>query len=252
MKIIIESTKNEKIKEIKRLQIDKRFFWWEGERFFEELIRDKIPSEIMVVTENFLNKHNIKFDYELFKDILVVKEKVFKHISHTESPQGIGGLVTVPHFSLQDLVNKNSPIFYLAGIQDPGNVGTIVRVSDAFNISGIIYEKRGASPYSEKAVRSSAGSILRVRCVVGDSTTLTSLARQGYNVFFMTPNKNSAEDISKITKEELKKGVFVLGNEGSGIDFTLSVARNIFIPMTGRAESLNVATSATIVGFLCR
>lgn len=249
---VIESTKNEKVKEIKRLQIDKRFFWWEGERFFEELIKDKIQSEIMVVTEKFLNKHKIYFDSKIFKDILVVKETVFNHISHTESPQGIGGLVTVPHFSLKELVNKDSPIFYLAGIQDPGNVGTIVRVSDAFNFSGIIYEKRGASPYSEKAVRSSAGSILRVKCVIGDATTLTSLARQGYAIFFMTPDKNSAEDISKIAKEELKKGVFVLGNEGSGIDFKLSVARNIFIPMTGRTESLNVAASATIVGFLCR
>lgn len=250
--IVIKSTQNEKIKEVKRLKSSKSFYWWEGTKFFKEILSLNVKVNFLVYSESFFANNSKDIDKVNAENRLMLSDRVFQSLSSTVTPQGIGGLNQTPSENFAALVNLNRPCFYLAGVQDPGNVGTIVRIADAFNFSGIIYEARGASPYSEKAVRSSAGAILRVNCLSGDVTTLRRLQSLGFYIFFLTPHKRQAKDIEKIEKNKLSKAVFVLGQEGSGIDFEVSGAERVFLSMSGNAESLNVAVTAGIIGYICR
>ncbi len=246
----IQSSQNEKIKELKKRQGERTFYWWEGERFFEEVMKCEVTPHTLVYTERFFDKKGAAMEKMPAQVKLCVSERVFKSVSFTEHPQGIGGLIDTPSFSLPELTVKNLPLFYLAGLQDPGNVGTIVRIAEAFGFGGVIYERRGVSPYNEKAVRSSAGSILRVKCLEGNSQTLTLLKKRGYNIFFLTPRDSGARYAETVKKKIGKKVVFVLGQEGRGIDFALDGAEKLYLPMSKDVESLNVAVAAGIIGYL--
>lgn len=250
--IVIKSTQNEKIKEIKRLKSSKKLYWWEGTKFFKEILDLKVKVSFLVYSESFFSLNSKEIAKVDAENNLLLSDRVFQSLSSTVTPQGIGGLNQIQSGNFDVLVSLNRPCFYLAGVQDPGNVGTIVRIADAFNFSGIIYENRGASPYSEKAVRSSAGAILRVNCITGDVSTLHRLQSSGFHIFFLTPHKKHAKDIENVEKNKLLKAVFVLGQEGSGIDFEVSGSERLFLSMPGNAESLNVAVTAGIIGYLCR
>lgn len=246
---VVTSANNEKIKEIKRLRKEGEFYWWEGRKFFEEIVKENTPLELLVVSDGLLNAENIILKIHA-RQVLTVSEKVFKSLSFTESPQGVGGLIKIPRNALDILKKWDGPIFYLAGVQDPGNVGSIVRIADAFGLSGIIYEKRGASPFNEKAVRASAGSILRVRCVEADREALKMLIKSGNEVFILSPHAEGGVNMAELVSLRKKKTVFVLGQEGRGVDFKIEGAKKIYIPMSGHIDSLNVAITAGIVGFL--
>lgn len=249
---MITSPQNEKIKHIKLMQKTKDFYWWEGDKFFAEILKAHIMPEMIVLTKEFYNKNEKAVKSLGIKNVFVVSDAVFKSLSFTKSPQGIGGLNHVPQYCIKDFTKELKPCFYLAGVQDPGNVGTIIRVVDAFDLGGVIYEKRGAFPYNEKAVRSSAASILRVPCLLGDSETLKFMYEKGFFIFFLTPHRKEGKNIRDIESSILNRGVFVLGQEGKGIDFRLSEATNLYIPMAGKAESLNVAVTAGILAYILK
>ncbi len=246
----INSLKSEEIKKIKRIREERCFYWWEGFKFFSEVLREKEPIVHLVITEkNYKTlKHQIN---NLDGDkIFVVSDQVFKKISYTVTPQGIGGILKKKTIKLSDLFSENKPIFFLDGLQDPGNVGTIVRVADAFNFSGIIYRNNGVSPYHEKAVRSSAGSIIRVPCYCINDEELNTLFEIDRPLFLLEPNTNESYNILQVDKEELKRGIFFLGKEGSGLNVKIFGAKKIYISMKNSVDSLNVAITAGIVGFL--
>lgn len=243
----IQSTKNDIIVEIKKVRQLEGFFWWEGIKFYEEVLAEKIIPQWLIVTEDVLMELKSKRFSIIAEKEVIVSEKVFQRLSFTKSPQGIGGIIKIKKHSFHELINKKSPIFYLGGLQDPGNVGAIIRIADAFGFGGIIYERRGASPYNEKAVRGSAGSILRMPCVGVDSYEVLFNCERP--IFFLTPHLDNAESIENVDKNRLKCGVFVLGMEGKGIDFKIDKAEYVYIPMREKVESLNVAVSAGIVAY---
>lgn len=249
---VIQSAQNEKIKEIKQLQKNKNLYWWEGERFFLEVLKTSCNLKALVLTTHFLEKFGTEIKKIKSDNLLIVTDRIFSTISMTKAPQGIGGINFKQTFSLEDIIKEKAPVFYLAGLQDPGNVGTIVRIAEAFNFAGIIYEKRGASPFCEKAVRGSAGSILRVKVLQEGANVLATLQNLGYNVFLLTPHSKNATNIEKIEKKTILKAVFVLGQEGSGIDLQIPKAKNVYVPISENVESLNVAITAGIVGYICR
>ncbi len=244
---IISSTDNQTIRKIIK-ERENRFFWWEGYKFYHEIEKESKKSHILVIEQAFYKeklgeKVNISFD-----ELLIVSERVFKKLSCTKTPQGIGGMVEIPHWRLNELASLNGNIFFLAGLQDPGNVGSIIRIADAFSFSAVIYEKTGVSPYNEKAVRASTGSILRVPCMEGDAETLQRLYDLGFKIFFLTTSGRPSNNIKDI--ELSAKNVFVLGQEGGGINISFLNKINLYIPMKKGVDSLNVSVTAGIVGFL--
>ncbi|MCX7771390.1 MAG: RNA methyltransferase [Proteobacteria bacterium] len=248
--IYIDSPKNEHIKKIKKLRSEEDFYWWEGTKFFYEILKEKETVSLLVLTNKLYETLKNKLNIIGIDKIYIVKEDIFKKISYTITPQGIGGIMKKKIYTLSQILSKEGPIFFLDGLQDPGNVGTIVRIADAFNFSGILYRKTGVSPYHEKAVRSSTGSILRVPCYSMNDDELKNLKGNNRPLFFLEPDLESTQKIQDLSKEELKKGIFFLGREGSGFEIQIEGAKKIYIPMSKRVDSLNVAVTAGIVGFL--
>lgn len=243
---IINSASNEIIKDTIKLR-NEGFFWWEGFNFYQEIINTATEVErIFVVEDFFRNKLGGKITVKCH-DVFLVSNRVFDKLSFTKTPQGIGGIIKKPKIEIKSFLSKKGNFFYLAGLQDPGNVGAIVRVADAFNFKGVIYEKRGASPFNEKSVRASAGSILRVPVIEGDVSLLSLLKDKGFKIFFLNIAHKCNKKIYDIKTNE--KNVFVFGQEGKGIDLIFDDKEEVYIPMRAGIDSLNVAVSAGILAF---
>ncbi|MDP9193764.1 MAG: RNA methyltransferase [Acidobacteriota bacterium] len=168
-----------------------------------------------------------------------VTGEVFDALSETRTSQGVIGLFERPRASAANILARRERVAVaLDGVQDPGNVGTIVRLAAAFNASGVLLLPGSADPFGPKAIRSSAGAILNVLIagitpaeLIAANVPLVATAMSGHAID--PPARNA---------------VLIFGNEGSGVSQELlSRSTLLAIPMTSRVESLNVASSAAIL-----
>ena len=164
---------------------------------------------------------------------------IFDALAETKSPQNVIALFERPHFDLKTLFARESSIVIaLDGVQDPGNVGTIVRLTAAFDANGVALLPGCADAFSPKAIRSSAGAILTVPVV---NCSIDELLAQGWDVI-------AADSRGEIADPPTGRAILAFGSEGSGLSPALAnVARTIAIPMSPRMESVNVASSAAIL-----
>jgi TrmH family RNA methyltransferase len=164
---------------------------------------------------------------------------IFDALAETKSPQNVIALFERPHFDLAALFERQSSIVIaLDGVQDPGNVGTIVRLAAAFDANGIALLPGCADAFGPKAIRSSAGAILTVPVV---NCSVDELLAQGWDVI-------AADARGEIADPPTGQAILAFGSEGAGLSPALAnVARTIAIRMSPRIESLNVASSAAIL-----
>lgn len=252
----INSPSNAKIKEIKSLyrkreRWNKEKFIIEGIKILEECIDNNYPLVDIIFTDELFN---INGGEELFKKInhydklINVPPKLFKEISNTESPQGIMGIAKFKKNPIKSLYEvKNSFVLLLEEVQDPGNMGTIIRTADAFNVDGIIVTEGSVDIYNPKVVRSTMGSIFRVPIyhVLDKMGTLEQLKSQGYYIYSTSLEGDKyIQDISFN-----RASVVLIGNESKGVSPKLySLADKLFkIPLPGGAESLNVGVASSII-----
>lgn len=265
---MITSTSNLKIKNcIKFAKSAKErrkadVFIVEGIRMFSE-----IPKELLVetyVTESFYEKYEeelSRVEYEL------VSEHVMSAMTDTKTPQGVVSVVKRLHYSPEqvcgfermDLDTASSGlasndsrkesvplIMALENLQDPGNLGTIVRTAEGAGVSGILMSRETVDIYNPKVVRSTMGSIFRVPfCYVENLVDwMKKLNQLGFATFSAHLQGKSFYD-----QDYQKPTVFAIGNEGNGLTNELSCVTNqkIKIPMAGKVESLNAATAATVL-----
>jgi TrmH family RNA methyltransferase len=180
-----------------------------------------------------------------WKPIKVIEREVdfsssiFDALAETKSPQNVIALFERPHVDLQSLFARESSIVIaLDGVQDPGNVGTIVRLAAAFDANGVALLPGCADAFGPKAIRSSAGAILTVPVV---NCSIDELLANGWDVVAADARGETADPPSK-------KAILAFGSEGSGLSPALaSIARTIAIRMSQRIESLNVSASAAIL-----
>lgn len=168
-----------------------------------------------------------------------VSADVFDSLSETRRSQGVLGLFERPHFDAASiLARRDSVAVALDGVQDPGNVGTIVRLAAAFDASGVLLLPGCADPFGPKAIRSSVGAILNVPVAF---TTASALIAAQVPLF--------AADLSgSFDDPPASNAVLVFGSEGVGVsEELLRHATPIRIPMSSKVESLNVASSAAIL-----
>lgn len=168
-----------------------------------------------------------------------VSAEVFDALSGTRHSQGVLGLFERPHVDASSiLARRDSVAVALDGVQDPGNVGTIVRLAAAFDAGGVLLLPGCADPFGPKAIRSSVGAILSVPVAF---TTADALIAAGVPLF-------AADATGAALEPPAKNAVLVFGNEGGGVSRELLAhATPIAIPMSPRVESLNVASSAAIL-----
>ena len=248
---MITSTTNSKIKNLKKLIKSSRerekqhCFIVEGPRMFSELVPDQILS--CFATEHFEEKYG-----DLLKGISyeVISDSVCESLSGTRTPQGVIALVKRLEWSLPDIIRQadNPCLFLLENLQDPGNLGTIIRTAEAAGIDAVITDKESVDPYNMKVVRSTMGAIFRLPVITVSNLEDCIRYLQEEKIHIYAAH---LEGEPFYEGDYTKPSAFLIGNEGQGLtEKTAALAQSrIRIPMEGRVESLNAAVAGTVIMF---
>ena len=241
--MIISSKDNVRVKEIKKLKQKKyrnEKYIVEGSKMIQEAINENVNIELIVLRAGT----EVSFDISKF-EIIEVAENVFNDLSDVTSPQGVLAVVKKDEKSNEINLNENY-ILVLDGIQDPGNLGTIIRTADSANLKQIIVSKDTADCYSPKVIRSTMGSIYRVKIIEVEDLEKTLLNLKKNNFEIITTELEAKKSIYEI---DYDKKIVVIGNEGNGVSHEIRNISDIKakIPMLGKAESLNASVAAGIM-----
>ena len=250
---VISSKDNEFIKHVKKLK-DKKYrdmnqeFVIEGIKLIREAIEENADIKQIIICDNCLNSDVIPKElmYEIAKyECVYVTEKIFSTITDVNTPQGL--LAIIGRNSTENEINYNQDIIVaLDDIQDPGNLGTILRTIDSIGLNQILVSKGTADCYNPKVVRSTMGAIFRVKIIECDNLekTLQEARNHQYKVIVTSlQTENSVYDI------KYNKKVVVIGNEANGVSAEIQnlADEKIKIPMLGKTESLNASVATGIV-----
>lgn len=234
----------------KKYRQERQLFLAEGLRTVEEAIDSNTVVQLFYTAiEDDRTRAVLELAAEKRLELYCVSENVMKKISDTDSPQGIVAVCKMQSIKLESLFAKGEMLLVLDRVGDPGNVGTMLRTADAAGIGGIVLLKGCVDIYAPKTVRSTMGSLFHVPVFAGAEETLFIKAakRAGYELLVTT-----LEGADNLYKADLRGRIaFVMGNEANGVTSTLlqEADKRVYIPMQGRAESLNVAMAAGIVMF---
>ena len=243
----IESKNNNLFKEIKKLKekkhrIKSNKYLIEGLRFVEEAIKSKVSIDSIIFAESFKEKNPDLF-LKINENIKLIQmnEALLKQLCSTENPQGIVGVINMQNKELK----SGELVVLVDKVQDPGNMGTIIRTAHAAGAAGIVMTKGTVDIYNDKTLRSTMGSIFYIPIVEDDSLDFVkSLKKEGYKLVV-----SSLQGKNNFFEENLQGKVMIaVGNEGNGVsDEVYDIADiKVKIPMPGEAESLNVAASIMI------
>lgn len=252
----IQSSQNSKIKEIKALHLKKNrdsegLYFVEGIRFVNDALDNDQAIIKAVISEKL---ESVKGGKELIEritavcsDCSIVTDKLFKEISDTQTPQGIVAVLEKSRYNIKNIIEEGSSVVILDSLQDPGNVGTIVRTADAAGISAVIMTKGSVDLYSPKVLRSTMGSVFHMPVFQGIdiNEAIGMLKESGYKII-----ASHLDGRNNYFDEDLTdRCAIIVGNEANGISKeTAGMAdRLVKIPMPGRAESLNASIAASIM-----
>lgn len=256
----ITSISNPKIKRLvalgrkKKARDEEHVFLTEGIRMFREIPADLLKE--LYVSESFFNKEQEMTNAMALRSRIIpeiVSDNVFSHISDTQSPQGV--LCVARRRYMQPLEfesgNAENGTLYLVldRLQDPGNVGTIIRTAEAAGASGVILGPDCADMYNPKTIRSTMGSIYRMPIFYTEQIceTICRMKKQGVRVYAAHLSGSIAYDQADYSGAS----AFLIGNEGNGLSEEVAVLADSYvqIPMKGQVESLNAAMAAAILLF---
>ncbi len=242
---VLSSISNPKLRRVRELLDRSRArkkedaFVVEGIRMFREIPEDRLMETF--VSEKFHEENpSIRGS--------VVKNEVFQKLSDTRTPQGVLAVVRQRHYTLPDILQgKNGLWLILEGIQDPGNLGTMIRTGEGAGISGIIMDRNTADFYSPKTVRSTMGAVFRVPFFYTEDLagTVREIKKTGITTYAAhLDGKKMYHEI-----DYADRTAFLIGNEGNGLSDELTSLADIKlrIPMQGQVESLNAAISAALL-----
>lgn len=249
----ITSKDNDFIKHIKKLK-DKKYrdisneYVVEGIKLVGEAVQENAKIKSIVLCDDCEKNESIPKElmYEIAKfDCISVPEKLFKYISEVEKPQGI--------LAVLEKSNKNEDIDYsqdiivaLDDVQDPGNLGTILRIVDSIGLTQILVSKGTADSYNPKVVRSTMGAIFRIKIIECEDliSTLKEIKKHKFKIMVSSlQTENSIYDVN------YNKKVLVIGNEANGVEKEIQdmADEKIKIPMLGKTESLNASVATGIM-----
>jgi TrmH family RNA methyltransferase len=232
----------------------------EGLRIMEEAIRSGLRFSAVFFRESAQDPaERLLPQIGAQVETLLLPDKLFDSLVPSESPQGVAALVRLKEFSLDDVIERLQvgPIIVLAGLQDPGNVGTILRSSEAFGSAGVVLGEGTVSPFNSKVVRASAGSVFRLPVIHGHGhehgksasakleEVSEKLRAQDVRLIATSSHKGTPLD-----QADLKGATAVFfGNEGSGLprEVMAKMDEVVAIPHTEQVESLNAGVAASIV-----
>jgi RNA methyltransferase, TrmH family len=220
----------------------------EGMHLVEEAIRAGLKLETVFFSESSLARaHKLLPQLSSHTETLLLPDDVFASAVPTETPQGIAALVKLKMFALDDVFRPAPALLIVAaGLQDPGNLGTIARSAEAFGATGLLLAERTVSAWNWKAVRASAGSMFRLPTVkVELAAAIAELKTRDVRVLATSSHKGTV-----ISQTDLSGPVaLIVGNEGAGIPREmLALADEIVaIPQSAKVESLNAGIAASVI-----
>ncbi len=249
----ITSKENEFIKHVKKLK-DKKYrdieneYMIEGIKLIAEAIQEKAPIQQIILCDDCEKNEAIPKDlmYEIAKyDCIYVTEKIFKYLSDVQEPQGILAIIEKNNQEMEIDYSQDIMVV-LDDIQDPGNLGTILRTVDSVGLTQILVSKGTADAYNPKVVRSTMGAIFRVKIIECEDLkqTLKEIKKHKFKIVVSSlQTQNTIYDIG------YNKKVIIIGNEANGVEREIQdmADEKVRIPMLGKTESLNASVATGII-----
>jgi RNA methyltransferase, TrmH family len=213
----------------------------EGDHLLEEALRSGMVFKTVFVAES----RGVPDGVPRGVEVLRVTDEVFASVVETQSPQGVAGLLVPPVRRMEDVLKGVPLILIAAGLQDPGNLGTLVRSAEAFGATGVVTTAGTVSAWNQKALRASAGSIFRVPVVSATVSEVQELKARGVRLVAAVG----------VGGDWVKDGDFVgacavmIGNEGAGLgeEFIVMADARVTIRCPGPVESLNAAVAGSLL-----
>lgn len=260
---VITSKSNDKVKFLKSLnekkdRIKNNCFYLEGIKVINEVLDSKkaVNVKFIAYSSILLEKSNLGIELikrlkeQNNKQIYEFSQEIFEYITDTKTPQGVIAVLQIYELEYNNMLKENNNIVLLDKIQDPGNIGTIIRTCDAFNIRDVIYLNGTGDIYSPKVVRSTMGSILRVNISkINDDEIKIFKEKANENGFKIIGTSLQTNNYLEKYNFENSKNIIVFSNEANGIsDEIKNICDDLIkINMSNSAESLNVGIAAGIV-----
>ena len=250
---VISSKDNELIKHIKKLK-DKKHrdesneYIIEGVKLIEEAVKEKAKIKKIIVCEDTTRTYEIPTHimYEIAKyECVYVTNKVFASITQVTNPQGIMAIIEKGDTNVQ-IDYTQDIIVALDDVQDPGNLGTILRTVDSIGLNQIIVSKGTADAFNSKVVRSTMGAIFRVKIIEVENLPQAIKEMRKHHFKLMVTSLQTENSIYDI---KFNKKIIVIGNEANGVSKEIQemADEKAKIPMLGKTESLNASVAAGVV-----
>jgi TrmH family RNA methyltransferase len=220
----------------------------EGVRVVEEAIRSGRKLKAVFIRESNAERANrLLPQLGSHTETLLLPDDVFDSAVPSDTPQGVAALVRIDQASLDEVLDiKDGLMVALAGLQDPGNLGTLIRSAEAFGASAILIGSGTVSPWNPKVARGSSGSIFRmpvVTCALAEA--IPQLRERGYKLLATSSHRGTP-----LPEADLRGArVIVIGNEGAGVarELMALVDETVAIPQSGKVESLNAGIAGSII-----
>lgn len=248
----ISSKNNQKIKNVKKLHRKKYreeagLFICEGIRVFKEALNSNVKIDSLFIDKNDIEEtEKLLKDYSKGFDIYIVSKDIIETMSTSVTPQGYIFLVDIDSLpKTVDNKEKSKVYVYLDELQDPGNLGTIIRTSHGTLVDAVFIGENTVDPFSDKSVRSTMGSLFKVPIIYKTKEDLILLKKNGFSIV-----TTSLDAKKSIFETDLTGNiVIVIGNEGRGVSSEiLNISdTKVIIPMPGDLESLNAGVSFSVV-----
>ena len=252
--ITIESRQNSALRHLARLGRERKYrrstaeMLCEGEKMLEEALRSGVQLGVLLVRErakDSLPDGLLDRAAQAGAALYCAPDTLFELASEVETPQNVIFSCKQPYWTA-DALDGKAQVLLLDGLQDPGNLGTILRTAEAFALGAVVLCEGCADPFSPKVVRSTMGAVFRLPCVrLPLAEAVERLRAQGLAVYATALHADSVP----LGTVPLDRAAVIIGSEGCGVTpqaIALS-DRRVIIPMHGRAESLNAGVAAAIV-----
>ncbi|PRO64960.1 TrmH family RNA methyltransferase [Alkalicoccus urumqiensis] len=241
----ITSVHNPRIKAWKKLQRKRErdrsgLFLAEGRHLVEEALKSEVQVKVIIIEESV----ELPPEWQVSDvEVIEVPEKVLRELAETETPQGMTAVCERP--DRHNLLLESGRFLLLDRIQDPGNLGSILRTAEAAGMTGVIFGEGCADPYNGKVVRATQGALFSMHVQQMDLEEAVDLCRENGVPIFGTSLSGST--FTAIAPQD--SFALLLGNEGEGVDEALleKADQNLYIPIYGRSDSLNVGVAAGIL-----
>ena len=248
---IVNSKQNSRLKELRRALRnpgrDAGVIGIEGPNLVGEAVRAGLKIRCVFASEE-LGVASAEGEAFSRVEVLIVPREILSRVLETETPQPVAALVEPPKWAWQDVLGSRPAqlVVVLAGLQDPGNLGTILRSAEAFGAHGVISLPGTVSAWNQKAMRASAGSVFRLPVIAaGVDECFSRLHEAGINVLTTAAEGALAADAVDFSGAT----ALVIGNEGNGVPREIAVRANgsVTIPCPGPVESLNASVAASVL-----